>query len=180
MGAEYSPEIATRQKLIGDPNNSILIDYLDNGSGVIDMARVADTYRIKPTGNDIYLIDKCRIVIADDVTIDIGVGGEKFGGIAALATGCKFEIRDDKEKVLVDLTGGETIQTNSHLSLLGKTNFFNMSTGSRVSTEFKPSAPIRLDARRGESLVFQSQDSLANLESMRIKTIGRIFTNTMP
>lgn len=179
MTRPFSAESAMAHKLIGDPNHAELFQYFDtngDGSGTKDMAAAVNTYRVTPPAGMMYMVDEIRIVGWDEQV----AAGVTFMGITALTNGCKLEIRSQPgasdEVVIEDLTGGVTIKSNGHLATLGETILFNQGAESLVQCSIK-GIPYRLDGNNGESLVFQTQDSLANVTEMYIAAIGRKYTN---
>ena len=179
MTRPYSMESAEAHKLLGDPNHAELARYLDtngDGTGTKDMSAAAATYRLAPPSGTIYVVDEIRIVGWDE-TVAAGV---TFMGITALSNGCKLEIRSQPgtsdEIVIEDLTDGLPIKNNGHLANLGETILFNQGAESLVQCSIK-GTPYRLEGNKGESLVFQSQDSLANVREMYVMAKGRIYTN---
>ena len=179
MTRPYSVESAEAHKLLGDPNHAELARYLDtvgDGTGTKDMSTTPATYRLKPPTGTIYVIDEIRIVGWDEQV----AAGVTFMGISALSTGCKLEIRSkpssSDEIVIEDLTDGIPIKNNGHLANLGETILFNTSAESLVQCSIK-GTPYRLEGSKGESLVFQSQVTLANIREMYVMAKGRIYTN---
>lgn len=182
MTRPYSEESAYAHKLIGDPNHAELDRFLDtvgDGSGSKNMNVAANTFRLKPPDGTIFLVERLLLSGWDNA---IASGGT-FIGTAALTTGCKFEIRekpgDSPEVVIQDLVDGVLITNNGDLATLGKLSITNDAAAVQclVQCVIEPGAPYRLEGKRGESLVFQSQVTIAAVLGLRIKAIGRIYTN---
>lgn len=181
MTRPYSEESAYAHKLIGDPNHAELSRYLDtvgdgSGSNIMNIA-APTTFRIKPPDGQIFLIDEIRIAGWDNAP----ASGGSFIGIAALTIGCKLEIRekpgDSAEIVIQDLTDGEPLKQNACMMCLGDTDIDNLTGQSMVQCSIKPGGPYRLEGKRGESLVFQTQDDLSGILGLRVRAIGRIYDN---
>lgn len=184
MTRPFSEESAYSHKLIGDPNHDEIARYLDtvgDGSGSNVINTTPNTFRLKPPDGTLYIIDKIRLVGWDDIL----ASAELFIGISALTTGCKLEIRSQPgsspEKVIQDLTGGELIKSNGDLACLGDLLILNDATLTRslVQCIIKPEAPYRIEGKRGESLVFQTQVTLAGLLGFRVMAIGRKYSNSI-
>lgn len=181
MTRPYSEESAYAHKLIGDPNHGELSRYLDtvgDGSGSKDMnIALPTTFRIKPPDGQIFVIDEVRIAGWDNAP----ASGGTFIGTSALTSGCKFEIREkpsaSPEVVLKDLTDGTAIKANACFMCLGDTDIDNLTGQSMVQCSIKPGGPYRLEGKRGESLVFQTQDDLSALLGLRVRAIGRVYNN---
>jgi len=181
MTRPFSAESAMAHKLIGDPNHAELFQYFDtvgDGSGAKDMATTARTYRVTPPTGMMYIVDEIRIVGWDETA----AAGLTFMGISALSVGCKLEIRAQpgasNEVVIEDLTGGLTIKSNGQLATLGETILFNQSDTAECLVQCSiKGIPYRLDGNAGESFVFQTQDTLANVTEMYVAALGRKYTN---
>ena len=182
MTRPFSEESALAHKLIGDPNHAELARYLDevgDGSGNKAMNKVATTFRLAPPLGTIFIVDEIRIVAWNNAITN----GDGFAGIPALATGCLLEIREkpgaSPETVVEDLTDGLPIKNNGQLAGLGDLRIFNdnSATACMVQCAIKPYGPYRIEGAQGESLVFESQDTLAGLNGMYVKAIGRIYIN---
>lgn len=173
----FSMHSAKERRLIGDSANAVLFAYLDtvgNGSGTINMAAAATSYLTKPAAGEVWLIEHIRIIIASAAPVD----GVKFGAIAALANGCKLEVRSGLASPLTisrDLTAGKPIKDNVQLAALGDTEIFNFSASSLISCHIKHT--LRLTGDYGDALYFQTQDSLVTLSAMYVAVDGLRFKN---
>ena len=174
MPLQYGEENIRRVLLMGSREHEILARLLDtvgDGTGTKNMAAAAATYRIKPPVGEVYLIHNIFANILDDAPIDM----DGWGGIAALANGCKFEIRRQEAAspavVVRDLTDGQPMKDNLQLSRFGRLETQSGATGCIIHVDFKLPA-IRLDGDRGESLVFQTQDNLAALVRQEVSVAG--------
>jgi hypothetical protein len=182
MTRPYSEESAYAHKLIGDPNHAELDRFLDtvgDGSGSKEMNTVANVFRLKPPDGTIFLVERILISGWDNA---IASGGT-FIGTSALTTGCKLEIREKPgataESVIQDLTDGIPIKNNGELGTMGRLLITNDAAAVQclVQCIIEPGAPYRIEGKRGESLVFESQVTLAAILGLRVKAIGRIYTN---
>lgn len=179
MTRAYSLESAIAHKAVGDPNHAELARYLDvngDGTGSKNMNTTAATYRLSPPTGMMYIIDEIRIVGWDDQV----AAGVTFMGITALTNGCKLEIRSkpgtSPETVVEDLTDGVSIKSNGDLACLGETILFNQGAESLVQCSIK-GTPYRLEGSKGESLVFQTQDTLTTITGLHVMALGRAYTN---
>lgn len=169
---------ADERGLLSDSANAVLVAYLDTlgtGAGTYNMAAAAGKYFTKPAAGLVYIIDTVKIVISTAAV----TSATNFGGIAALATGCKFDVRSGTPAVVTrDLTGGVLLKSNAQLASLGHFDALNFTASSIVTIEVRnPRSPIRLTGDYGDALYFETQDNLAGLSSMYVVAMGTIFKN---
>jgi hypothetical protein len=173
----YGEEQIQKARSMGSPEHEILTRLLDtvgNGSGVKNMAAAADEYFLTPPAGSIYVVERVFINILDASAVDI----DGWGGIAALVTGCKFEIRRQEAAaspaiVARDLTGGETLKDHIQLGRYARLDIQSDAGGCTVQAEYAVPT-LRLDGDRGESLVFETQDSLVALVRQEVCVTGLI------
>ena len=172
---------ADKQLVIGDPRHEVIRQYMATAGGVKEMAAGVNTYLITPPATRTFILDTARITIVDNVA---AFDSSDFGGIAALTNGCLFEIRRNEGAspvvVVRDLLDAVTLKTNTDLARLGRiTATLGTNSSLVIELDFRnENAPMRLDSKRNESLVFQVRDSLATLLSMTIFVTGRSFQKT--
>jgi hypothetical protein len=140
------------------------------------MAAAAARFYIKPPAKTVLIIDAIEITILDDAPIDI----DGWGGLAALTTGCLFETRRRESTsaavVVKDFTDGVPLADHAQLANLGAISFVSDAGGCLVTVHIDlrgGPGPIRLDGDRGESLNFETQDSLIGLVRQNVAVIGR-------
>ena len=180
MTLPYGPETLDKALLMGDPENSgfhRLLDSLGTGIGNKNMAAAAARFYIKPAAHEVVLVDQIEITILDDAPIDI----DGWGGLAALTTGCLFEVRRRQStspaSVIRDFTNGVPLADHGQLANLGPITFTSTAGGCLVTVHMdlrNGSGPVRIDGDRGESLNFETQDSLVGLVRQNVCAIGRL------
>lgn len=176
MPLPYGLEQIDKWLAMGSPEHEILARLLDtvgDGSGTKDMAGAANVYFIQPPAGEIYLIRNIVLTISDDAGFD----ADGWGGLAALANGCKFEIRRKEGAspavVVRDLTDGVVLKEHAQLGRYGSLSLaVDAGGGCVVQAMFEYLPVIRLDGDRKEQLVFQVQDSLANLVTQEMMVLG--------
>lgn len=169
---ELNDFVVSRQKLIGDNNNSFLDRFMDtvgDETGTFDMAVAADEFLITPDEGYIYLIDEVNIVYGD-ITAGFSITG--FGGGAALGNGMNMEIRRNGN---VEKTIFEDMTTNLDLITLGKTQWvFTGANETLLSINIIEQIPIRLNSDE-YSLVIETQDDMSFLDYMKTRIKGRYY-----
>ena len=158
-----------KAKLMGSPVHDVLTRLLDtvgDGSGTTDMATTADIYYLTPPEGQIYIVENIFINILDDAALDI----DGWGGIAALASGCKFNIFRGSSSAR-DLTAGAPLQDHLQLGRYAKLEIETDAGGCIVHAHFAIPT-IRLDGDAGESLVFEVQDDLSSLVRQEVSVTG--------
>jgi hypothetical protein len=179
MTQTYSEDTASKQRLLGNPTNDILARYLDSvgdGSGTKNMATTTDEYYLSPPTDQIFVIDKIRISITDGATLD----ADGFGGIAALVNGCILKIQRNESQVvdIRDLSDAITIKSHGELASLGKLYVASEAAGCIVECEIDygiGAAPLRLDGKNKERILFHVQDDLSSLSKVYVFASGRMF-----
>lgn len=101
---------------------------------------------------------------------------EKFGGLAELTNGCKFEIVDSVTgAVQLDLTGNHTITKNADLTHLSGVNF-DLWTGVGLDLVTATiTAPFGLRLPRGYRVQWTNQDDLTGLTEFHISFTGHLI-----
>jgi len=179
MPLPYGMEQAAKQRLLGDPEHEIffkLLDTVGNGTGVTDMSTTADVYFTRAPAGQIYVIDHITLTILDDAAIDI----DGWGGLAALTNGCLFTLQRKETAAVTaydifDFTGGVSLKDHAQLGRLGELNFTTDAGACLIQLHVALGSPVRLDGDKGESIVFETQDSLTALVRQEVAITGRLF-----
>ena len=178
MGGPFNADVVQGKYLTGEHGYMILrrrLDSVGDGTGVTNMATVADEYFLAPGTTEDFLVNTMRIIIEDtgDFPWDefAATGG-------ALANGCVLKIKQaNTNGVLTDVHdfgyGADSIKLNADFLSLGNVSLSIDSAGRSILTcdiSFKEllGYPLRFQGKEGYRLSFKIQDDLSGLDRMEI------------
>lgn len=163
-----SPQFAPPEELIyaflREPGDSIEMD-VDGGTPVVF------TYEA-PAGKKAIIQ---RVIFN---ILDAAIQPTKFGGLAALGTGCLVEVHDTDDSVLLDFLDGTTIKQNSDFAILASIDAPIVGAGGSNQlpirwTIGKSGKALKLLA--GQKLAFTVQDNLVAMSSFRTVVQGYLL-----
>ncbi len=159
----------------GVPTDAVIRRYFRNSTNKVDMnvngsVTPVEYKFVVPTGGEFLLLGM-RVGL-----IDARLDPNKFGDIARLSRGLDFELRDDQNAVVLDLTDGEKIKRNADFAMIDGGDFSRIegSANALLLSSWVASGddePIILPA--GSSIVAVVRDNLTKLEFFRMLVKGR-------
>lgn len=170
-----SPQQEHFQRLSPAPIGSLplpLRAYLQSGAGSVEAAvnGSADpvAFDLAPGEDEIYRVTSLALVLVCTAAPEM----DKFGNLAALATGLGLQVLGSAGEELVDLLGGQPIQTANDFAALGSVTLVDRGLSWTVHAAIAPAAPLRLEGADGERLRLTVSDDLSLLTRFRIFADG--------
>jgi hypothetical protein len=150
-----------------------LLDSTGDGTGTTEQATTADEYMYKPGAGVVAILERVLIGIEDNAKF----AAEKYAGIAALANGITFTIKDSNDDV-IHTFNPQPIKKTWHYGLLAGSDELpsEYTTGNDRTlirwTLTKGGYPVILNGDEGEYLSCNIPDSLATLVSQIMQVQG--------